>query len=115
MREPLAHERLDEEPLFLACTRPAMVLGVPMEAVGVNVIVSCVAFLAAGSMLWLLLAPALHLVFRAICRSDPNAFRVLFMWVETKGQARNGGVWGGSSATPLPLRRARSWRDLARA
>lgn len=108
--EPL--ERLDEEPLFLACTRPAMVLGVPMEAMGLNLIVSCVAFLAAGSMLWLLVAPAVHLVFRAVCRADPNAFRVLYLWVETKGRARNGRLWGGSSPSPLPLRRARSWREL---
>ncbi|WP_372784665.1 type IV secretion system protein VirB3 [Phenylobacterium sp.] len=110
-----AVERLEEEPLFLACTRPAMVLGVPMEAMGLNVVVSCVAFLAAGSMLWLLLAPALHLAFRAICRSDANAFRVLYLWLETKGRSRNGGVWGGSSLSPLPLRRPRTWREVARA
>ena len=44
--------------------------------------------------------------------ADPNAFRVLYLYVETKGRARNGGLWGGSSASPLPLRRpcARSWR-----
>ena len=113
MRDPDALERLEEEPLFLACTRPALVLGVPMEAMGLNLIFSCVVFLAAGSMLWLLIAPALHLVFRAVCRSDPNAFRVLYLWVETKGRARNGGVWGGSSATPLPLRRAKSWQEFA--
>ena len=107
-------ERLEDEPLFLACTRPALVLGAPMEAVGLNMMVSCVAFLAAGSMLWLLLAPALHLVFRAICRSDPNAFRALYLWVETKGRSRNGALWGGSSPSPLPLRRARSWREVAR-
>ena len=54
MPEPPA-ERLDEEPLFLACTRPAMVWGVPMDAMGFNLMVSSVAFLAARSMLWLLL------------------------------------------------------------
>ena len=100
-------ERLVDEPLFLACTRPALVLGVPMEAMGINLIVSTVAFLAGGSLLYLLIAPAVHLVFRAICKSDPNAFRVLYLFVETKGRARNGGLWGGSSASPLPLRRRR--------
>lgn len=98
-------ERLAEDMLFLACTRPAMVGGVPMEAVGLNVIVSATIFLAAHSLAWLLMAPALHLVFRAICKHDHNAFRVLFMYVETKGRARNGRAWGGSSATPLPLKR----------
>lgn len=102
----LAPERLDEEVLFLACTRPALVLGVPMEAMGINLIASCVAFLAGGSLLYLLSAPVLHLVFQAICKADPNAFRVLYLWVETRGRSRNGGLWGGSSASPLPLRRA---------
>ena len=98
-------ERLTEDTLFLACTRPAMVLGVPMEAVGVNVILTAVAFLAGHSLLYLLIAPVLHLVFQAVCKSDPNAFRVLWLWVETRGRARNTALWGGSSATPLPLRR----------
>jgi type IV secretion system protein VirB3 len=98
-------ERLTEEVLFLACTRPALVLGVPMEAMGVNLIVSCVAFLSGGSLLYLLVAPALHLVFQAVCKADPNAFRVLWLALETRGRARNGGLWGGSSTSPLPLRR----------
>lgn len=97
--------------MFLACTRPAMVWGAPMEAVALNVVLSCVAFLAAGSMLWLLVAPALHLVARAICKADPSAFRVLYLWVETKGRARNTAIWGGSSTTPLSLHR--SFRALA--
>lgn len=100
-----ATERLEEEILFLACTRPALVLGVPMEAMGINLIVSCVAFLGGGSLLYLLIAPVLHLVFQAICKADPNAFRVLYLWVETRGRARNGALWGGSSASPLPLQR----------
>lgn len=103
-------ERLLEDPLFLACTRPALVLGVPIEAMGINLIVSTVAFLAGGSLLYLLIAPVVHVVFRAICKADPNAFRVLYLFVETKGRARNGGLWGGSSASPLPLRRGRARR-----
>lgn len=99
----MAEPRLLDEPLFLACTRPAMVLGVPMEAMGVNVILSGVVFLAGGSLLYLLVAPALHLVFRAVCRADHNAFRLLMVFVDTKGRSRNGAVWGGSSHTPLPL------------
>lgn len=109
-----APERLAEDVLFLACTRPALVLGVPMEAMGVNLIVSATAFLAGGSLGWLLIAPALHLVFQAICRSDPNAFRVLWLALETRGRARNGRVWGGSSAGPLPVRRRYAEAELRR-
>ncbi|HZZ33059.1 MAG TPA: type IV secretion system protein VirB3 [Phenylobacterium sp.] len=106
--------RLTEDPLFLACTRPATVLGVPMEAMGLNVILSATIFLAANSPRYLLIAPAVHLVFRAVCRHDPNAFRVLWQFVETKGRSRNAGLWGGSSATPLPLRPRRNAEAVLR-
>ncbi len=110
----MAEERLIDEPLFLACTRPAMVMGVPMEAMGVNVILSGVAFLVGGSLLYLLVAPALHLVFRAICKADHNAFRLLLVFVDTKGRSRNGAIWGGSSSTPLPLVRRYRASELRR-
>lgn len=110
----MAEERLIDEPLFLACTRPAMVMGVPMEAMGVNVILSGVVFLVGGSLLYLLAAPALHLVFRAICKADHNAFRLLFVFVDTRGRSRNGAIWGGSSPTPLPLVRRYGPRELRR-
>lgn len=105
-------EPLAEDPLFLACTRPAMVMGVPMEAMGVNVILSGIVFLLGGSLLYLLVAPALHLVFRGVCKADHNAFRLLFVYIDTKGRARNGGTWGGSSLTPLPLVRRFTTRGL---
>lgn len=108
----MVEDRLIDEPLFLACTRPAMVMGVPMEAMGVNVIVSGVIFLVGGSLLYLLVAPGLHLAFRAICRADHNAFRLLFIFVDTKGRSRNGSLWGGSSPSPLPVVRRLRVKDL---
>lgn len=110
----MGEERMIEDPLFLACTRPAMIMGVPMEAMGVNVMISGLAFLVGGSLLYLLIAPALHLVFRAICRVDHNAFRLLLVFVDTKGRARNSALWGGSSPSPLPIARRYKARELAR-
>lgn len=110
----MAEEGLTEDPLFLACTRPAMVMGVPMEAMGVNVILSGLVFLIGGSLLYLLVAPVLHLVFRAVCRTDHNAFRLLFLYVDTKGRARNSALWGGSSPSPLPLVRRYRAAELTR-
>jgi type IV secretion system protein VirB3 len=104
MTVPL-EERLIEDVLFLACTRPAMIFGVPMEGMGVIMMISAVIFLAADSLLYLLIAPGLWLVCREVCRKDPNAFRVLFLYVETKGRSRNNAIWGGSSHATLPLRR----------
>ena len=71
----------------------------------VAIIVTAIVFLAGHSLLYLLIAPALHVVLQAICKSDHNAFRLLWLYVETKGRSRNSPLWGGSSTTPLPLRR----------
>lgn len=106
-------ERITEDALFLACTRPAMVLGVPVEAMVLNIIVSGIFFLAAGSLLYLSVGGVLHFAFRAIVKHDHNAFRVLLMWLDTKGRTRNRGWWGGSSHTPLKVRRQFNAKDLA--
>jgi type IV secretion system protein VirB3 len=111
---PQAEERLAEDELFLACTRPAMILGVPMEAMGINVMVTAIAFLAGDHLLYLLTAPAAHAVFAAVCKHEPNAFRLLYLYVDTKGRSRTRGLWGGSSLSPLALRRRARWPEVAR-
>ena len=105
-------EPLTEDMLFLACTRPAMLLGVPLEAMSVNMILTGLIFLAGGTPLYLLSGVVLHVLFRAIVKNDHNAFRVLFMWLETKGRARNRGWWGGSSPSPLKVLRHYSKKDF---
>lgn len=105
-------ERRTEDLLFLACTRPAMVLGVPMEAFGVNVIVTGVFFLIGGSLGYLLIAPAIHAVFLGLCRHDPNAFRILAVWLDTRGRCRDASFWGGSSYAVLPSGRERLRRSM---
>lgn len=66
-----------------------MVAGVPMETVGLNLLCSATAFLAGHSLLYLLVAPAVQPAFAVIGRSDPNAFRLPYLVVDTKGRARN--------------------------
>lgn len=109
----MSDERLVEDTLFLACTRPAMLLGVTMEALGLNMIFSSILFILAGSLLYGLVALPIHLACRLVCRHDPNQFRILFAWFETRGRHRNVGLWGGSSCTPLPLVRRYRLEDLA--
>ena len=106
-------ERLTEDTLFLACTRPAMIAGVPVEAMGVNIMVSGFAFLVGGSLAYLAIAPVLHLVFRELVKRDHNRFRVLLVFMDTKGRSRNSGLWGGSSCSPLKVIRRYSEKDLS--
>lgn len=103
----MSSDVLVEDPLFLACTRPAMIGGVTLEAAALNAMVSCVLFLLAGSLAYGLVAIPIHALCRAACRHEPNQFRLLRAWIETRGRHRNRAVWGGSSYTPLRLRPGR--------
>ena len=109
----MTDEPLVEDTLFLACTRPAMVLGVTMEAFGLNMMFSSILFILAGSLLYGLVAIPIHFSCRLICRHDPNQFRILFAWFDTRGRHRNGRLWGGSSCTPLKLIRRYAVQDLS--
>lgn len=102
----MARAGLAADPLFLACTRPALWRGVPLEAVCLNLMASALLLIAAKNPLVLLGGIALHYLTRALTARDPNRFGVLRLWLETKGRARHQARWGGASVSPLPLRPA---------
>ncbi len=108
--------------LFLACTRPAMFVGIPIQAFGVLIIVFGEVFVLSGlatHSIWRLVwCAALSLAGYGICRVltaiDHNIFGLLFLWITTKGRAsRNATYWGGSSASPSPLRMRRKAQDIS--
>ena len=103
---------LADETLFLACTRPAMVAGVTMEAMGINVIATTILYILVGSIAYALVGVAFHLIFKALVKHDHNMFRILIAWIETRGRSRNGAFWGGTTLTPLKLVRRHDEGDL---
>ena len=103
---------LEEDTLFLACTRPAMIAGVTMEAMGANVMMTTILYIIAGSIAYALVGVVFHLIFRALVKHDHNMFRILLAWIETRGRSRNGAYWGGASLTPLRLVRRYDERDF---
>ncbi|GAA5543924.1 type IV secretion system protein VirB3 [Ochrobactrum soli] len=104
---------LEEDTLFLACTRPAMIAGVTMEAMGINVMLTTILYIAAGSIAYALVGIAFHFVFRTLVKHDHNMFRILLAWVETRGRSRNAAYWGGATLSPLKLVRRYDERDLS--
>lgn len=106
-------DTVTEDTLFLACTRPAMIAGVTMEAMGANMILTTVSFILAGSILYALVGMVFHMAFKMAVKHDHNMFRILLAWMGTRGRARNTGFWGGSSLTPLRLTRHYSDKDLS--
>ncbi|MDE0877300.1 MAG: type IV secretion system protein VirB3 [Sphingomonas bacterium] len=96
-------EKLTEDTLFLAVTRPAMVLGVPIEAFVPIALGSVMALIITGNPLYALgMGGAALAASRLIVRHDPNTFRLMMLWTYTKARCVNRGFWGGSSYSPLP-------------
>jgi type IV secretion system protein VirB3 len=103
---------LTEDTLFLACTRPAMWQGVPLEAVALNAMATSIVFVLMSNPFYMLIGVVVHYAVRALISHDYNTFKTLALWLETKGRARNKERWGGSSVSPLPLCPARLPREV---
>jgi type IV secretion system protein VirB3 len=108
----MAQEGLTEDTLFLACTRPAMWQGVPLEAVAINGMATGIIFVLMSNPFYLLIGVVIHYTIRALMSHDYNMFNTLRLWADTKGRARNKDRWGGSSVSPLPLRPAHNAREV---
>jgi type IV secretion system protein VirB3 len=104
---------IEEDILFLACTRPAMIAGVTMEAMGLNVMLTTILYITAGSIAYALVGVVFHFIFRTLVRHDHNMFRILISWIETRGRSRNATYWGGASLSPLRLIRRYDEKDLS--
>ncbi|OWV98844.1 type IV secretion system protein VirB3 [Rhizobium sp. R693] len=103
---------LEEDTLFIACTRPAMIAGVTMEAMGFNIMLTTILYIVAGSIAYALVGVVFHLIFRALVKHDHNMFRILLACVETRGRSRNSAYWGGATLSPLRLARRFDERDI---
>jgi len=106
-----------EDTLYVACCRPAMMLGVPAEGLMLNLCGSVIASAWAGMHSWHMLAYmaasvlSVHMVMRFASARDHNWFRVFQLGAQTKGfgTAR----WGGSTLTPIPAKWPGRARDLS--
>ncbi|GAA5102693.1 type IV secretion system protein VirB3 [Bartonella acomydis] len=103
---------MNEDPLFLACTRPAMFAGVTIEAMALNVMVTTILFILTSDFTMLGFGIGLHFVLREVTKHDHNQFRVLFAWLNTRGKQKNLNRWGGGSTSPLCL--IRTYKELKR-
>ena len=103
---------ITEDALFIACTRPAMWQGVPLEALAINGMVTSIFFVMMSNPFYMGIGIVLHYAIRSLISRDYNIFRTMALWADTKGRARNKERWGGSSVSPLPVRPARAYREV---
>ena len=104
---------LRADPLFGGLTRPAMLLGLPIEALLVILCITVVAFLITKianldigfSIGALGLGAVFYALARLMCARDPRAFRYLMLQIRTKGPHRTRWFWKSGSYAPLPNRK----------
>jgi type IV secretion system protein VirB3 len=91
---------LDRDLLFVALTRPQMVLGVTYVFLIVNVIVTTELFLVFKSAWVLLAALVIHLVGAAISTDEPRAFDLWRLKLLRTPRIRNHATWRCNSYRP---------------
>ena len=105
---------LRQDLLFLACTRPAMAMGLPQDALAALVIV------CGQVAVWLihfqhvilaaLFCAAAYGVCVALAAYDAHIFGAMFLWLRTSVQASIAAdTWGGATVSPTP---GRAYRKL---
>lgn len=102
---------MEPETLWLAPTRPAMRWGVPLQGFLFNAMGSFIFGMVAGSPLYWAVFVVVHLPMRALAAWDSNVFRVLALWMETKGAGMGKGEFGASTLVPLGAERASNARE----
>ena len=96
-------------PFFKGATRVATVWGVPLIPL-VVLAMGMATFAMFFGIWWLALIVPVWLLMAQITKSDDRAFRIVWLWLQTKvwNRLRHGDFWGASTYAPTDERR-RSW------
>jgi type IV secretion system protein VirB3 len=106
-------EPLEVDTLYLAATRPALFMGVPlMVAVAFMMLSGFIIVLLENPLYELILVP-LWLAARVLVAWDYNAVGVAMLFLRTAGRGVDSVRWGGASVAPLPIRISRRGRGMA--
>ena len=97
-------EKLAEDKVYLAMTRPSVFMGLPLEAILPIIMVCMVVWgIMHNPFFPLALFGALYFPARMIVHYDFNAFRLWGLWFQTVFLSRNRKFWGGGSYSPVRL------------
>lgn len=97
-------EPLDHDPLFVAATRPALFLGLPIGLVAVMLVLFGLIIVLIQNPLYEIVVLPLWLGARELVRYDYNAVRVAGLWASTKGRSIDAPHWGGASPPVFPVK-----------
>ena len=97
-------EPLEIDTLYLAATRPAMFMGVPL-AVGALLMMLCgLIVVIMKNPFYLGVMVPLWFGARELVARDYNAVGVVLLYLRTAGRSVDNHLWGGASISPFPIR-----------
>ena len=106
-------EPLETDTLYLAATRPALFMGVPLVvAVGFMMVSGFIIVLLENPFYELVLIP-LWLAAKVLVSRDYNAVGVAILFLRTAGRGVDNARWGGASVAPLPIRTPSRGRGMS--
>ena len=106
-------ERLEENPLFIAATRPALFAGVPLPVAGAFLMLAGFLIVLFKNPLFEIIMAPLWFGARVLVSKDYNAVNVVMLWLRTAARSVDGQSWGGASVSPHPIKVSASGRGMA--
>ena len=97
-------EPLQTDTLYLAATRPAMFMGVPLALGAIFLMLTGFIGVLFKNPLYLVVMVPLWFAARELVARDYNAVGVVLLYLRTAGRSVDSDKWGGASVTPLPIR-----------
>lgn len=105
-------EPLDVDTLYLAATRPAMFMGVPLSLGAMLLMLAGLIVVLFKNPLYLAIMAPLWLAARELVARDYNAVGVVLLYLRTAGRSVDSRRWGGASVSPTPVRGHRRGRGM---
>jgi type IV secretion system protein VirB3 len=104
---------LDEVPLFVAATRPALIMGLPLGLFVLFLMAIALIMILAQNPFYEIGLVPLWFGARLLVRYDYNAVGVVSLWLKTKARSFDAHFWGGASPAPFPIRQGKLPRAIA--
>ncbi len=96
-------EALEADTLYLAATRPAMFMGVPLSLGAMLLMLAGLIVVLFKNPLYLTIMAPLWLAARELVARDYNAVGVVLLYLRTAGRSVDSKRWGGASVSPALL------------
>jgi type IV secretion system protein VirB3 len=106
-------EPLETDTLYLAATRPAMFMGVPLPVGALLMMLSGLIVVVMKNPLYLGMMVPLWFAARELVSRDYNAVGVVLLYLRTAGRSVDSHLWGGASVSPFPIRIRKRGRGMA--